>query len=295
MFINILNSDTLKLNIRWIIIRFCQMGGIILGQNCVQTLSDVKDLDKVKFSRADIVDITGVIKCSPILDYHCGIYYYEKARRETLSPSKINLFRVAKMILERTINYDFLNVRYFYSLSQLEPVMMDRTITVNWTFVVEEIFKKWESTGYKQGEEHLYFLCALLWPIFLDIKYSKPLQKIAFPIWPVVQDWKLQKYSTEDEEKINTVNEKLNFLIKKMERPVPSARYTLHNFENPFLNYFIEGSKMWNIDFVYKLWFFVTWFNYNTIEMLRSVLFLDKNEDKYLKFQEKDGLDDVDV
>jgi len=144
----------------------------------------------------------------------------------------------------------------------------------------------------------LYFLCALLWPIFLNNKYSTP-KKIAFPIWPVVQDWKnLNKYSEEDEEKIKTVNEKLNFLVKKMERPVPSGRYTLHNFENPFLNNFIEGSKMWDIDFVYKLWFFVTWFNYNCMEKLRSVLFWDKNgtslAEKYFKEEVKENISSID-
>jgi len=63
-----------ELTLHWIIIRFCQMCGIVLSANSVQHLTD-KFMGSFQFTRADIINFIVKIKCPPILDYYTGMNY----------------------------------------------------------------------------------------------------------------------------------------------------------------------------------------------------------------------------
>eukprot|EP01124_Arcella_intermedia_P006830 TRINITY_DN14123_c0_g1_i2.p1 TRINITY_DN14123_c0_g1~~TRINITY_DN14123_c0_g1_i2.p1 ORF type:complete len:1045 (-),score=251.80 TRINITY_DN14123_c0_g1_i2:2007-5141(-) len=162
-FVTIINSCRQKLNIGWIVLRFCQLCGIVLHQN---TINHVNAGTLKNLSKADIVDFVHIIKLPPIIDFYTAKYYFEKARLQNFSRSSLALLVYAEERLENLINYPFPEIEKTYALVMLWNSILDR----NHVFDYEMVIKTLESvlSTMKKGTKEfrdLYadYFCAYIW------------------------------------------------------------------------------------------------------------------------------------
>jgi len=101
----LLEKSIVNLETYWIVVRFCQICGIVISESSIKSLYQNKE--SFVFTRADIVDFVTTIKCLPILDYYTGIYFLNLAKKEDNIPSRITLTAISLSRLERVINFQF--------------------------------------------------------------------------------------------------------------------------------------------------------------------------------------------
>jgi hypothetical protein len=107
-----INFSKDELYISWIVIRFCQLCGIVLTHNAIQSLFGGYSF---QITRADVMDFVVNIKFPPILHYFTGIHYFKKAETEVILGTKLSLMKAASERLLNAIDFNFPNVRYFFS------------------------------------------------------------------------------------------------------------------------------------------------------------------------------------
>jgi len=155
-----------KLLFAWIVIRFCQMCGIVLTPNCVKSLRKGSTFN---FSRADIVEFITVTKCLPILDYYSGMHYFLKGKEEKLPMTKLALMKAAQQKLQNVFMFDFHNMKFDYAIVLFTCLKLNRKSVVDIDFIIEQLKLKLES----DDEIHFYYVCAIRWKMILEVKSTQ--------------------------------------------------------------------------------------------------------------------------
>jgi len=163
---NLLNDDLEHLH--WIIIRFCELCGILLSDNCIHYLQ--KDLLSFQFSNADIVDTFPVIKCPAILDYYTGHYYYIMARKEDSVGARLTYLKAALERLDNVKDLNFYKSNDYFMECLFETVKLDHNCACDW----ERVTTYFKSQFHNSSREKLNYLSAILWQWFLDSTKDVP-------------------------------------------------------------------------------------------------------------------------
>jgi len=165
----------ISFDIPWIIIKFCHMSGIVLSPTIIDCLKNNESENghfNFKFNRSDLIDFLPVVKC-PIFDYFTGVHLLRMGIKESITISKINLFKTATVKLEKVLNLDFPDVCYYYATAVFETTKMDKKFNVDWNLILKVYFQKWQKSGFESGNKECWdFLCTLIWPMF---QKKKPL------------------------------------------------------------------------------------------------------------------------
>jgi len=165
---NILMNTKVGPTLHWIIIRFCQMCGIVLSANSVQHLTD-KFMGSFQFTRADIINFIVKIKCPPILDYYTGMNYLTQAKKEKILGSKSTLFKAAFQRFENVLNYDFPYVGEFYAESLLCSMKLDKNVIGDMDLASKYLCERWNRNRKKKFSRFCELpLCFPLEPLYKE-------------------------------------------------------------------------------------------------------------------------------
>eukprot|EP01124_Arcella_intermedia_P005738 TRINITY_DN13389_c0_g1_i1.p1 TRINITY_DN13389_c0_g1~~TRINITY_DN13389_c0_g1_i1.p1 ORF type:complete len:1042 (+),score=212.71 TRINITY_DN13389_c0_g1_i1:877-4002(+) len=164
-------------HLNWIIIRFCQMTGIVLHPNTIKRIFNV---DLFVFTKADISDFVITMKFPPIFDYHTGVYYLEKARTAELCGSKIALYNIASERLSNVISYDLPRVREFYAESILGCYKFDNKYSGDIDLAIETYKNLLKLQTDTNSPQYLhYYLCHLLTVLWKYFRQENPVTSSA--------------------------------------------------------------------------------------------------------------------
>jgi len=141
-------------NFPWIIIRFCQLCGIVLPSNTVENI--IKEVDFQK-SSIDIVDFQPIIKTLPILDYYSALYYCNIAKNTTSSGSKKKYWSIAADKFESIQSSLFPQIREQFTSAQFEKMKYDKNYFPDPDFFIKScqntLFKLWNDPPLLQSHK----------------------------------------------------------------------------------------------------------------------------------------------
>jgi len=164
----IFKKEEVGITLHWIIIRFCQMCGIVLSASSVQHLTE-KFMADFQFTRVDIIEFIVKIKCPPILDYYTGMHYLTQAKNEKVLGSRLTLFKAAFQRLENIQNYEFPFVGEYYAESLFGAMKLDSKVIGDVELVSRNLRKRWirhKEENKEDSKDFVDYLCSSLWRLF---------------------------------------------------------------------------------------------------------------------------------
>eukprot|EP01124_Arcella_intermedia_P032087 TRINITY_DN7415_c0_g1_i1.p1 TRINITY_DN7415_c0_g1~~TRINITY_DN7415_c0_g1_i1.p1 ORF type:complete len:1494 (+),score=364.09 TRINITY_DN7415_c0_g1_i1:414-4484(+) len=125
-----------EVNIPWVLLRFCQICGIVLPE---VTINHLHSGSLTYLSKADITDFVHILKIPPIIDYYTSKYYIAKAKEHNYSKSSLSLLASAESRLENILNYPFPDIKLIYCQVMLWNSILDRNHVCDYDMVIRTL------------------------------------------------------------------------------------------------------------------------------------------------------------